>query len=366
MKNVLSIHYDEISLKGKQRGYFQGLLVKNIREKTKKKVSITESRLLLDGFTEEDIEKLKLTPGISWISPAMIMERDEELLKDRIKETLNNQINVDLDVKRVDKSYEKTSVELKEKIAKELKLRFDKKANKIRVEIMKDSFILNYGIIRCLGGLPVGASGKLISLFSGGIDSTIAPIEMMKRGSKVDLLHIYALNSPDSAIEGKIGRLAGKLAEIESGLTLYLIPFHYFSVRALNIDKRYELVMFKRFLLKIADRIAKEREYQAIVTGDALSQVASQTIDNINAVSYGIENPVFRPFIGYNKGEIIDKSIKYGFYDISIEEYKDCCSIVSKNPATKSTREKITELEKKIEMDKLIEESFKELKMVKF
>ena len=114
-------------------------------------------------------------------------------------------------------------------------------------------------------------------------------------------------------------------------------------------SKKYELVMFKRFLLKLAERISTEKGYQAIMAGDALSQVASQTIENINAISYGIDLPVFRPFIGYNKNEIIDKSIKYGFYDLSIEKYKDCCSIVSKNPATKSKRQMIEKLEILIE-----------------
>ncbi len=143
------------------------------------------------------------------------------------------------------------------------------------------------------------------------------------------------------------------------------MPFHYFSVAALKIDKRYELVLFKRFLLRLAEEISSERGYLAIVTGDALSQVASQTIENINAISFGIRLPVFRPFIGYNKGEIIDKSIRYGFYDISIEDYKDCCSIVSNNPATKSNPGTIKKLENDIEIDKIIRDSLKELKTVK-
>ncbi len=366
MKKILSVHYDEIALKGKQRGYFQGLLIKNIKEKINKQIRVVESRLVLEDYSLDDIEKLKLTPGVAWISEAYSIDRDEKELAKLIDEITGENKNINIDVKRVDKNYDKTSLKLKEELAKKLKLRFDKKGKKIRIEIMGDSFIVNYGIERGLGGLPVGSSGKLLSLFSGGIDSSIAPLEMMKRGAKVDLLHVYALNSPDFALDSKIKTIAEKLSKVEAGLTLYLIPFHYFSVAALKIDKRYELVLFKRFLLKLAEEVSKDKGYLAIITGDALSQVASQTIENINAISFDIQLPVFRPFIGYNKGEIIDKSIRYGFYDLSIEEYKDCCSIVSNNPATKSNPETIKKLENDIEMEKIIKNSIKELKAVKF
>ncbi|MGC8533290.1 MAG: tRNA sulfurtransferase [Candidatus Parvarchaeum sp.] len=365
MKKILSVHYDEIALKGKQRGYFQSLLIKNINEKINKRIKAVESRLVLEDYNLDDINKLKLTPGVAWISEAYSIDRDEVELLELIDKIVGENKNVNIDVKRVDKGYNKTSLKLKEELAKNLKLRFDKNGKKIRIEIMNDSFIVNYSIERGIGGLPVGSSGKLLSLFSGGIDSAIAPLEMMKRGAKVDLLHVYALNSPDFALQSKIKTIAEKLSGIESGLTLYLVPFHYFSVAALKIDKRYELVLFKRFLLRLAEEISSERGYLAIVTGDALSQVASQTIENINAISFGIQLPVFRPFIGYNKGEIIEKSIRYGFYDISIEDYKDCCSIVSNNPATKSNPETIKKLENDIEMDKIIKDSLKELKTVK-
>ncbi len=366
MKKILSVHYDEIALKGKQRGYFQSLLIKNIEKKTGKKPEINQNRLILEDYTADDIKKLELTPGVSWLSEADLIERNEDRLIDLVNEFTAGNSNVNLDVKRVDKTYKKTSVELKEEIAKKLKLRFDKEGRKIKIEIMPDFFIINYNIKRGISGMPTGSSGRLISLFSGGIDSTVAPVEMMKRGAKVDLLHVYALNSPDSALKGKLEEIAKKLGNIEIGTKIYLVPFHYFSLSALKIDKRYELVMFKRFLLKLAEKIAEENNYQAIVTGDSLSQVASQTIENINAISYGINLPVFRPFVGYNKNEIIEKSIKYGFYELSIEEYKDCCSIVSKNPATKSNRDIIEKMEKEINMDKIIDDSIKELKTEEF
>ncbi len=364
MKKILSVHYDEIALKGKQRGYFQSLLIKNLEKKTGKKVNLLDNRLIIEDFDEKIVEIIKMTPGVSWIGHAYKIDRNEEELMNLIKDIIKDEKEINLDVKRVDKEFAKTSVELKEQIAKTFGIHFNNTGKKIKVEIMKDSFIINYNIERGLGGMPTGSAGRVLALFSGGIDSTIAPIEIMKRGSKVDLLHVYALNSPENAISGKIEEITKKLSKIESGIKLYLVPFHYFSLSAMKIDKRYELVMFKRFLLKLAEKIAQEYGYQAIVSGDSLSQVASQTIENINAISYGIDIPVFRPFIGFNKSEIIDKSIKYGFYELSIQKYKDCCSIVSKNPATKSRRELIEEMEKQIDIDKIVEDSLKELKIL--
>ncbi|EFD92451.1 MAG: thiamine biosynthesis protein [Candidatus Parvarchaeum acidophilus ARMAN-5] len=366
MKKILSIHYDEIALKGKQRGYFQSILIKNIEKKLGEKVRAIETRLIMENYNPAYLDKIIMTPGISWVSEAYSIEKDEKELIKILSEVISDERQINLDVKRVDKGYSKTSVELKEELAKTLGIHFDKNGKKIRIEIMHDSFIINYNIIKCIGGMPIRSSGKVISLFSGGIDSAIAPIEIMKRGATVDLLHVYALNSPDAALDGKINEIVKKLGEIEPGIKLYLVPFHYFSVSSLKINKRYELVMFKRFLLKLAERIAVENGYQAITSGDSLAQVASQTIENINAISYGIDLPVFRPFIGYNKSEIIDKSKKYGLYDLSIEDYKDCCSIVSRNPATKSNDTIIKKLEKEINMDKIINDSINDIKIVKY
>jgi Thiamine biosynthesis ATP pyrophosphatase len=142
MKKILSIHYDEIALKGKQRGYFQGLLVKNIKNRINKPIKAVESRLILENYDKEDLQKIKFTPGVSWSSEAYIIDRKIEQLEELLKKILGERKNVNIDVKRVDKSYAKTSVEIKEQVAKELGLRFDKNGEKIRIEIMK-GFIYN-------------------------------------------------------------------------------------------------------------------------------------------------------------------------------------------------------------------------------
>ncbi len=362
MEEVITVHYDEIALKGKNRPVFQRKLIDNIVEKMGAKTELRESRLIIHNADAEAYEKLRLTPGVSWYAKGLVMERDynklEEVLKDLV--SMSPERNLNLDVKRADKGFEDTSLELKGRLCKNLRIKLDKSARKVRVDIMHDLFIINYDIERGIGGLPVGTAGKVISLFSGGIDSAVAPIEIMKRGAKVDLLHVYALPSHEAALNQKINRLASRIAEV-GGLDLYLVPFHVFSMKTIDVDSRYELVLFKRFLLKLADSIARNYGYKAICSGDALSQVASQTLDNINAVSYGIDTPVLRPLIGYNKEEIILKAKRYGTYDISIEDYKDCCSITSRNPATSVKREKLEEIEKKVDMDAIVEKSIEKI-----
>jgi thiamine biosynthesis protein ThiI len=361
-KEVISVHYDELTLKGKLRPKFEKLLYDNIKSATEITPTKSRGRLFLERWDDRTTKKLALTPGISWIGDAIIMERDLEALKENIRSllSLNGAKAVNIDVRRIDKSFGSTSLLVKGEIMKALKLKSDSLGYKIRVEIMKDNFVINYNIKRCMGGMPIGSAGKVLSLFSGGIDSAVIPFELMKRGCVVDLLHVYALPTVDGVLNSKIFSIARTISET-SEAKLYLVPFHDFAIRAAEINSRYELVLFKRFLLKLAEKLADTYDYKGVATGDSISQVASQTLDNLNAVSYGINVPVFRPLITKNKEEIISLARTYGTYENSIEKYRDCCSIVSSNPITSAKRDILKALEIQIGMDKLIEESISKM-----
>ena len=367
-KEILSVHYNEIALKGKQRGKFERMLINNIASLTGCRPVPKSGRLVLLHFDKDTVELLRFIPGISWIGEGLVIERDIRILKKCVSELLSSRgcSSVNLDVKRVDKNYSMTSLDLKNELLKEFHLRIDiQQGYKIKIEIMPDSFIINKNITKGIGGMPIGSAGKVLSLFSGGIDSAIVPFEMMKRGCTVDLLHVYALPTRDAVLRSKIIELVGKISKISS-FKLFLIPFHLFGLEIMKIDSRYELVLFKRFLLKLTERLAKEYGYKGICTGDALSQVASQTLDNLNAISYGFDLPVFRPLLTYNKDEIIKKAEFYGTYESSIKEYKDCCSIVSKNPATALSQQKVKDLESKINLEEIIDKSIAELRVEEF
>ncbi|MCL4399232.1 hypothetical protein M1293_01840 [Candidatus Parvarchaeota archaeon] len=356
-REVISIHYNEIALKGKLRSKFESLLIKNIEYSTGIRPDRLQTRLLLESGGEGVKRLLLLTPGVSWISDGKIIPRDFDLLHDNLREIISKEgSDISLDVKRIDKSFQLTSLDVKLRLAKEFGLALHSGRKKLRIEIMKDSFIINHSVEHGVGGLPVGSAGKVISLFSGGIDSSVAPFEMMKRGCSVDLLHVYAAKDGEKAIDSKVGRIAQRISDVYP-IKLYFVPFYIFSMKILSINPRYELVMFKRFLLKLAENLSEAQGYKGIATGDSISQVASQTLDNINAISYGFSIPIFRPLLSNNKDEIINKAKFYGTYEDAITRYKDCCSIVSKNPATSVKQEKVKELEEIIGLDEIVDKT---------
>ena len=200
--NGIAIHYNEIALKGKNRSKFERMLYDNIERITHKKPERFDGRLILKEANDNDKKAVLLTPGVAWVGDAMIIPRDINALKKAVRR-IGVGKQVEYDVKRVDKKFEKTSLDVKSLLQRDAGLEPKKGGFKMRIDIMTDSFIISYNIKKGLGGLPIGSAGKVLSLFSGGIDSSIAPIEIMKRGCKVDLLHVYAFPD-DSGLMEKI------------------------------------------------------------------------------------------------------------------------------------------------------------------
>lgn len=363
MLEDVSIHYNEIALKGRNRRDFEQLLDKEIYRTFHKRPEKIWGRLLLKGVDEKDADRLALLPGIAWFGRTEIIERDLEKLKKAVKALEAQYGPMNIDVRRIDKSYEKTSLDIRNYLIKEVG--GEESGQKVRIEIFKDNFTVNYDIKRGIGGLPIDPKNKVLSLFSGGIDSSVVPFELMKRGMSVDLLHVHAFNDPDLALDSKIKGILERIKGVND-FKLYLVPFYVFSIKASAAPPRYELVLFKRFLLKLAERLANEMGYKAIATGDSLSQVASQTLDNLRAESSGVETLILRPFTTVNKEEIIKLAMRYGTYDLSIQPYKDCCSIVSKHPATNAKSEVIERLSKEIDLDGIVDESMKQMKVKEF
>jgi thiamine biosynthesis protein ThiI len=208
----------------------------------------------------------------------------------------------------------------------------------------------------------VGTSGKILCLLSGGIDSPVATFLMMKRGCTVDFLHFHTFRTNSDVLKTKINRLVDILNNYQDESKLYLIPYSGYEIFSQNkLWEKYDLIAFKYYMIKLAEKFALEKYYDAIITGDNLGQVASQTIENLKISSVDLKIPLFRPLITYDKQEIIDLAKKIGTYEMSIEKYKDCCSILSKNPSTRTSQEKFTEIMKNFDLDFLIEKSLKEI-----
>lgn len=382
MQKVIA-HYSEIGLKGKNKPFFEKKLRHNIKENSKKYnleialLKMEGSRISID-FNSEDKEKigfvLKHTFGIKHFAFAEKVEKNVKFILEKVKEKLvkfkkEKKETISFEVRRNDKNFELNSMELKAdlgEIAQDLEIKVDYKnsPNIINIIItMQSAFIFDENI-ECYAGLPVGSSGRVLVLISGGIDSPVAAFNMMRRGVKCDFLHFHTYSKNDEVMKTKIKDTIEILNQYQIKSKLYLIPYSpYEFLTSGKIYENYELVFFKHYLLKTAEKIAKENRYDAIVNGDNLAQVASQTIENLSVASENITLQIFRPLLCYEKEEIINKAKEIGTYKLSIKEYKDCCSLFAKNPATKANPKKFQKILERIEFDKIIDKSISEMEV---
>ena len=371
--SVYNIHMGEIALKGKNRKVFERRLIENIKSATGcSRIKSVMGRLLLySGKTRRIEEGLSRTFGIEWFSESLLLGNKIEEITEAIRKNAKKKKRIKLDTKRADKTYPLTSMEINKKIGIELEksgFEVDLKnpEERIYVEILKDFALVSFGKTRGLGGLPVGSSGKVLSLLSGGIDSPVASWLMMKRGCTVDYIHLHAFPTNEKAKKSKIMKLVKKLKEFSPPkIRLFLVPYGKFYEKSFEMKSRTELVVFRRFILRLVNRIAEKEGYLGCVTGDSVGQVASQTLENLNVVNRIADYPVYRPLVGHDKQEIIDLAKKIGTYETSIEKYRDCCSLVAeKHPATRAKLEIVERDEAGIE--KLVEETLKEIEIVEF
>ena len=376
------IHYAEIGLKKGNFAFFEKKLVENIKKSAERnKVKIKEivrheKRILIDFPSNSNKEKvsdvLRNVFGIKYFSFVYEIERDLKKLEKEIEKILkqfkkDKTKKIAFQTKRADKSFSLTSVKVNAKlgeISNKLGLKVDYKnfEKKIFIEITRKKIYIYTDKINGLGGLPVGTSGRVLVLFSGGIDSPVASWLIMKRGCTVDFLHFHAFKNNKQAFNSKIKTLAEKLNQYQNKSKLYLVPYSTYSIFTQGeIQGKYDLILFKYFMLKFAEKIAGENHYDAIVLGDNLGQVASQTIENIRATSFGIQETIFRPLLTYDKQEIIDLSKKIGTYELSIKKYKDCCSILSRKPSTKTKLKYFEKILEDVDVGEIIEKSMKDI-----
>ena len=209
---------------------------------------------------------------------------------------------------------------------------------------------------RGAGGLPVGTSGRCVVLLSGGIDSPVAAWYAMKRGLVPVYVHVHGYSSGNEAASSKISEITRLLSAYWPGTVTYYVPSHLFQMASMG-SGRYELVLMKAFMMRIAEAIAEKEGAGAIVTGESLGQVASQTLSNMASEQYGISMPVLRPLVGLDKQEITNLAISIGTYQESLKPYKDVCSINARSPATRSKPELIRRMAEEMKLDGVVKRS---------
>ncbi|MEM3746967.1 MAG: tRNA uracil 4-sulfurtransferase ThiI [Thermoproteota archaeon] len=376
MKRVCVIHYSEIGLKGHNRPFFEKMLVRNVRRLLSgiadSRVKRIQGRLVfpLNGADPQRVEEsLMKVFGISWFAFATVAEPNVDSIGRTVLEEASRLVKpgepVKVEVKRADKRFPITSLELSRTLGKMLveklgvSISLQTPSKKIYVEVLSREAYVFTEKKKGLGGLPVGSSGRVLSLLSGGIDSPIASYLMMKRGCEVSYLHFHPFQDNAEAENSKVMEIVRRLLPYSGETSVTFVPSYEFQIAAVNIPAKYDLVLFRRFMFRVAERIAEAEGAKALVTGESLAQVASQTLENMAAISSGLKMPVFRPLISLDKEEIVNMAKKIGTYELSIKPYKDCCSILARHPETRAKPEVVKELEKQIDMESVVDRSLK-------
>ncbi|MCD6331223.1 MAG: tRNA 4-thiouridine(8) synthase ThiI [Thermoplasmata archaeon] len=367
---MILIHYGEIGIKGKNRVVFENCLIRNISKALgnyAKKISKEYGRIIVfeENGKEEIKKRLEKIPGIENFSFVHETKLDIEEIKRKALEIAKGKkfTTFKISTKRANKDFPYSSMQVNEIVGEEIRKKLNKKVDlenaelTIFIEIGNKNAYIYTEKYEGVGGLPVGTEGKVISLLSGGIDSPVASWLMMKRGCKVIFAHFY--NEKLVAKPSKAEEIVKKLNECQLESIAYYIPFADLQYEIIKeVPAKYRMIVYRRFMAKIANELARIEKAKAIVTGDSLGQVASQTLENLLCIYDASSLPVLSPLIGFDKKEIVEMAKKIGTYEISIKPYEDCCTfMVAKHPATKAKLEEIKEMESrvKIDLEKIIE-----------
>lgn len=377
MKEIILIKNGELALKGLNRSTFEDILIKNIRKRIKplgefeyRKEQSTVAVVPMDDYIDMDevSDRISRVFGIAAYSRALQVEKDMDVILQNAPDYLADQLKqaktFKVEGKRSDKKFPLKSPEISAEVggailSKFPHLKVDVKNPDILVTIeIREKFAFIRGNqTKGAGGMPTGTAGKSSILISGGIDSPVAAYMMAKRGLVLNAIHFASppYTSPQS--EEKVHNLLRQVSRYSGNITLFTVGFTEIQeeIRDKCPEDLFTLIM-RRFMMRIAQRIAEKEDSKALITGESLGQVASQTLNALACTDAVVEMPVFRPLIGLDKDEIIKVSRKIDTFDISIEPYEDCCTVFTpKHPKTKPQISVLENAEKALDVEALIE-----------
>jgi thiamine biosynthesis protein ThiI len=387
-RRTILVRYDEIGLKGKNKSYFINKLRRNISNKlsgiSDLQYSTPHGRIFIELNTEDSddcVNRLRFIPGIASLSVGISVDPDFNTLAEIginwIRPILSSVSSLKFCVRtnRVNKSFPYSSMEcnyeiggrIMEKLSGDgLVVNINEAEFVLEVEIARNKTIIFHNRIPGLRGLPVGTAGQALCLLSGGIDSPVAMANIIRRGCRTHA--IFFDNQPYLGRGGyeKVLKLSKILNRYQDGGKLFVVPFEKIQEAIRDYCRsKNRVVLYRRMMYRIAAEIAKKSRCLALVTGESLGQVASQTLENLNAVSQVVSISVFRPLIALDKVEIIDIARKLETYEISIEPQPDCCSIFMPDyPATKSKIEILEEDETQFPWQELMEKAINDIEII--
>jgi tRNA uracil 4-sulfurtransferase len=342
------VHYSEVALKGNNRPEFVRALRRNINRALAgivHQLEYSEGRFLVDadGAEDEVSSKLSKVFGISWFAPVIVSAAEYDAILSAVLSVASASPSRTFKIaaRRSDKSFHLTSQALATMLgsavvdASKMAVDLSDPDLKIHVDVVRRKALVYAERSKGPGGLPLGTAGRVIHLFSGGIDSPVAAWLLMKRGTKPVYLHFYLAPTPQVALDSKITKIVKVLSAYGGKSTLILVPFAEYQLGTIGVPSDLEPSLFRRFMRMTAETLAERFNAAALSTGDSLSQAASQTLWNLAAFDEGCSLPVLRPLLTFDKEEIIGLAKQIGTYELSLEEYKDCCAMITRHPRTR-------------------------------
>ena len=384
MEWMIAVSFGEIFLKGKNRHIFYKAAINNIKRNLRGieyDEMYSESSKLYIKADRKNFEKIKDNVlkvfGISYVAYVIKTNKNindiYEASKEDLKEYFSDKnYTFKVDTKRTDKSFEYKSPELSAKIGgfilrdfPNLSVDVHNPDFKVFIDV-KDNVYVYSKRFKGLGGLPIGSSGNGLLLLSGGIDSPVAGFMVAKRGMKLDCIHFHSYPFTSKRALQKAVDLAEIMSAYTGKMKIYSVNLaNIYKAINKNCDRRETTILSRRFMMRIANKIAEENSYQALITGESLGQVASQTIESVSVINDSSEIPILRPLIAMDKKDIIDISLKMGSYEKSIEPYDDCCSIFAPdNPVTKPKLKYIKMSEEKLDIEALEKDAIENMEII--
>jgi len=383
MNKVILIRYAEIHLKGRNKGLFEKRLKDNIKKSLngiKHELYLLQARLFVTNFnielTNEIVYRLKRVFGIHSLSVA---DQIENVTMEKLEEYFSNyNLNTNtfkVKTNRANKQFPLNSMEISREIGgiilksnKNSVVDLHNPETMVLIDIRENNnaYIFD-SIIKCFSGMPVGVSGKGLALLSGGIDSPVAIFKIASRGMQLDAIHFHSYPYTSEQAKHKVLDLAKILTQYTGNMRVFVVPFTQIQEQIHRLcSEEYMITLMRRFMVRIAEEVAKKYNHQALITGENLGQVASQTVESLTSTNSVAKTlPIFRPLIAYNKDEIIEVANKIGTYETSILPYEDCCTVfLPKNPLIKPNLEKVINEENKLSLENLVKEAVENIEII--
>ena len=388
MKEVILCKYGEVILKGANRSDFEAKMLKQLRIRARRignyKIYYSQSTVYIEPLDEESVENIdemfdqaKHVFGFVGVSKAITCEKNIDAIiqtvKEHIPEKLKGYKTFKVEAKRSDKRFPMTSPEISREVGgailscvRGIKVDVRNPEVTVRIEIREHEAFIHAGQEKGAGGIPYGTSGHGLLLLSGGIDSPVAGFMMAKRGVFLECVHFESYPYTSERAKEKVLELAKILCDYTMRVRVHIISLTEIQEKLRdNCDEDYFTLLLRRYMMALSLKLAHETGCEAIITGESLGQVASQTMKAIHVVNEMADIPIYRPLIGMDKGEIIEISRKIGTFDTSILPYEDCCTVFTpRHPKTRPELEKVLEEQNRLDFDTLVNNAYKTKQIV--